>query len=347
MSLHIAASSTVARTTPSRHSALRTHATRRRGALLGWLLVALLGACGDGASKSPAACVGASCDLDAGTSSSRAQLDAGRRRDAAVAVATFEPEAGPGELLQARVQVNGANVSCGGCAVLIAQVQGGEAPYAYQWSDPTLSGPGPHMVCPTVPTSYSVIVTDDGEVIGGEFAKPAQEVEATGKVSCVEDAGADGLTGCFTNGQPDGGAPDPDAGVMCPDPSDAGIAFDFTTGAVGSVTVSSALPMPFKAGRQYEYNHDRLLPFTLSVGQGVTVDIYGAKEHCKPSEKLFSLVYDIFTWHQGYCFTPKEDYAYLIVAVHLDGVLFSWEFLTSGTACAGCSSTSINSTSAP
>lgn len=295
-------------------------------------------ACSDGARKSEPACDKEPCDIDAGASpASGVKVDAGRRRDSAVTAATFVSDAMAGEQLQARIQVNGASVRCGECAVLVAQVQGGVLPYAYEWSDPALSGPGPHMVCPKEPTTYSVIVTDDSELGGGEFGQAAQEVQATGKVSCVEDAGVDGLTGCWSGAGGDAGAPDPDAGVTCPEPGDAGVAIDIT-GAQGRVTVSSALPMPFKAGRPYEYNHDRLLPFTVSTGTGVTVDIYGAKEHCKPAEKLFSLVYDIFTWHQGYCFTPKEDYAYLIVAIRLDGVLFSWEFLTSGTVCAGCSS---------
>jgi hypothetical protein len=309
------------------------------GSALRWVVVlTVLAACSDGAHTNTPACKNNECGLDAAVHPSSVKPDAGRRRDGSVTAATFVAEAAAGQQLQARIQVNGASVRCGECAVLVAQVQGGVLPYTYEWSDPALSGAGPHMVCPKQPTTYSVIVTDESAVPSGEFAQAAQSVEAVGKVSCVEDAGIDGLTGCYAGGAGDGGIAESDASVTCGEPGDAGVAFDFTTGAQGTVTVSTALPMPFKAGRQYEYNHDRVLPFTVSIGTGVSVDIYGAREHCKPAEKLFSLVYDIFTWHQGYCFTPKEDYAYLIVAVHLDGVLFSWEFLTLGTACAGCSS---------
>jgi hypothetical protein len=269
-----------------------------------------------------------------------------------------------GDQLQARVQVNGANLSCGACAILIAQVQGGTAPYTYEWSDPTLHGPGPHMVCPNASTSYSVVVSDSSEVSSGEFGRPAQSLEATGMVNCVADAGA-GWTGCITYtaagaiplgltgdalGDASVGA---DAAVICPEPDDAGVTFDLTSGSRGDVTVSVGVPPEntFKAGRTYEYSHDRLLPLTLSLGDAVTVDLYGAKEHCKPAEKVATLVYDLFTWHQSYCFTPKEDYSYVIIQVHLNGALFSAEFLSIGSTCSGCSdpmgTTASTSTAAP
>ena len=105
--------------------------------------------------------------------------------------------------LSAHIQVNGSTISCGmGCAVLIAQAQGGKQPYAYSWSDPTLVGPGPHRVCPEEPAEYSVTVTDDSQVSTAEFAMPAQTAKAFGKVECLPsglDSGtATDFMGCTT-----------------------------------------------------------------------------------------------------------------------------------------------------
>jgi hypothetical protein len=294
------------------------------------LALALVTACSDGGgSEKPAtddsACI--DCNLDAGR-----PMDAGRR-DARPA----QPiQADAGQELRAQVQVNGANVTCGACSVVLVQAQGGVLPYKYEWSDPALKGPGPHMVCPNEPARYSVIVTDSAETLTGEFARPAESVEAVGETRCVPGDAGGGLQGCFAS------LTNADAGTDAAAPTcgDAGISFDLLTGAVGTVTVSTELGANgFKAGQTYEYSHDRLVPITLSLGEAVSVDVYGANEPCGMDEKMFTLTYDLFTWHQAFCFTPKKDYRYIIVAVHLNGAIFSWEFLASGTTCAGCSQT--------
>lgn len=294
-------------------------------------------ACSDGDAKSSSAdpaCAGDACGLDAGTATG---IDAGRRDAAPAPMRPFFPDSGTVSELQAKVQINGANTVCGSCSVVIAQAQGGVLPYKYAWNDPSLVGPGPHQVCPDGPRTYTVTVTDSAEVIGGEFAKPNDEVTASGETACiVGDAGA-GIQGCVTNVASDAGA-DSGTSITCSEPNDAGVTFDLTTGALGTVTVSTFMGgSAFKAGETYEYSHDRLIPLTLSVGEAVSVDVYGATEHCALQEKLFTLTYDIFTWHQSFCFTPKQDYSYLIVSIHLNGALFSWEFLTASTTCKGCS----------
>ncbi|MCB0396196.1 MAG: gliding motility-associated C-terminal domain-containing protein [Flavobacteriales bacterium] len=46
------------------------------------------------------------------------------------------------------------------CAMLDPKASKGTPPYTYTWDDPTLNGPGPHQVCPSVTTTYCVTVTD-------------------------------------------------------------------------------------------------------------------------------------------------------------------------------------------
>lgn len=74
--------------------------------------------------------------------------------------------------LQAHLQVEGADLTCGGCAVLVAQAAGGEPPYAYAWSDPALHGAGPVTVCPQESTHYEVTVTDSSGNGAGESVAP-------------------------------------------------------------------------------------------------------------------------------------------------------------------------------
>ncbi|MET0287855.1 MAG: hypothetical protein ABW352_25425 [Polyangiales bacterium] len=296
------------------------------------LLIALafLAACsdaGDTSRSTEPSCADDAC-LDGGA------LDASRR-DASPPQRPIQVDAAVTQELRAQIQVNGANTVCGTCSVILAQTQGGVLPYTYEWSDKALSGPGPHMVCPDQPTTYSVIITDSASTLTGEFARPSESVEAVGQTRCVAADASVGLTGCFSNIVPDAGV-DAAAGTTC---GDAGVSFDLTTGAQGTVTVSSDLGANgFKAGQSYEYSHDRLIPITLSLGEAVSVDVYGANEECGSEEKMFTLTYDLFTWHQAFCFTPKKDYRYLIVAIHLNGAIFSWEFLSASSTCAGCAS---------
>jgi disulfide oxidoreductase YuzD len=314
--------------------------------LLSCSLTLLVG-CSEGG-RPPPSCASGECGVDAGPSPAASTvLDAGRR-DAAVKKGSFvvTDASDPGEL-QARMVVNGANVACGSCAVLVVQAQGGKQPYKYEWSDPTLSGPGPQHVCPSAPTSYSVTVTDNSATSAGEFAQVAMEVEASGSVSCVPDAGVtDDLQGCITPtpivsdaGTEGGDAGSYGAGIQC---GDGGVAFDLDNGTTGDVTVSTKIAdafsnfSVFKAGHTYTYIADRFLPLVLSLNKPVLVDVYGAATHCALTDKLFTLQYDLLTWHQAFCFTPKVDYAYIVVAVHLNGVVFFFDLLDSASICSGC-----------
>jgi len=294
-----------------------------------------LAACSDG--HKDESCDESNCSIDAGgqpTTSTKPTKDGGVIREN-----PLTPDAASDEL-QAHLQVNGAHTQCGTCAVVLAQAQGGVLPYTYTWSDPTLVGPGPHMVCPSAPTEYSVVIADSTPTVSGEFATTTQQVEAKGSVDCVEDAGVAGeaLLGCESSSSTtpaDGGVTDMQ--MTCAEPGDAGVTFDFTMGARGTVTTSTRREKVFKAGQTYEYSQDRLLPLTLTTGDSIKVDVYSAKSHCSPLEKMFTLTWDIFTWHQSFCFTPKEDFQYVIIAVHLNGALFSWELVSGGTLCTGCS----------
>ena len=317
--------------------------------LVTWLTLACClwsTACSDG--PSTGRCAEGECALDAAANSAAAPPSTGRTngdrpataasKDGGVRFNPLTPDGGSGEL-EVHLQVNGARPPCGSCAVVLAQAQGGLQPYAYQWSDPSLSGPGPHKVCPDAPTTYTVTVTDSTPNTVGEFSSTAQVVAAMGAVDCVADAGVSGFAGCMSPYMQatsiDGETNAPDSSVTCPD--DAGVMFDLTTGAEGTVTVSTENPGGFKAGETYEYSHDRLLPFTVGYGDAITVDVSGGMEECVPQDKFFTIVYDSTTWHQSFCFTPKLPYRYLLVSVHLNGVLFSAELQSSGTICAGCS----------
>lgn len=229
--------------------------------------------------------------------------------------------------LDARIQVNGAMTPCGSCAVLIAQAFGGKQPYTYQWSDPTLSGPGPHRVCPDEPTEYSLTVTDASKVDGPEFQQPAMTVKTTGKVECTPatlDAGgptdfvgcqgmvvADGGTG-GTGGQP----------ITC------------ETGDGGYYSGTGMLPMPVLGGHTYTLNYDQLIP--IVVGEPVVVDVYGSNTPCVLEEKLTSWTLD-GSWHHPGCFTPTKDYDYVLIRVYVGFVLFYFDLLQSATFCSGCS----------
>jgi hypothetical protein len=312
-------------------------------------LLAFLAACSDGSGR----CRDQACAAQDPEPS--AEVDAGRTTKPPVDIPTYVLEAGvtvpitdPDAPLAVQLRVNGATTQCGACSVLVAQAMGGTAPYSYAWSDPSLSGPGPHRVCPTQPTTYSVRVTDDGERVFEGSTLPAKTAEATGDVMCTPpDADAGVALGCSTMvamGMPqvvseslDGAVfADTDAGQV--DCSDGGVSFDFTTGAVGTVTVSTRLEQAaFRAGQRYEYIVDRLVPFTLSLDQAIDVELWGGNDHCNLAEKFVGYKLDFLTWHQSTCFTPTQDYLYLLVVVKLNGAIFNWELLTSSTTCPGCS----------
>lgn len=56
--------------------------------------------------------------------------------------------------------VNSATICPGDCANITATISSGTPPYTYTWNPGTLSGAGPHNVCPAGTTTYYVTVTD-------------------------------------------------------------------------------------------------------------------------------------------------------------------------------------------
>ena len=237
--------------------------------------------------------------------------------------------------LSARIQVNGQNASCGACGTVLAQVQGGKKPYQYKWSDPTLEGPGPHSVCPSKTTTYSVEVTDSSERVSVELGAAAQTAQDSVEFACSEDAGIWG--GCYPPPPADAGAPAPQ---VCR-------TMTFKDPILGlelakDVPLSFASPIDegaFTPGKVYEFIYDQLL-LTVSFTTPVTVKIYGSDSPCG-TDQLFG------TWtldgrpHQGYCFTPEKAWHYTRVDVDIGDTLLYVDFIPAqGTLCRGCESPS-------
>jgi hypothetical protein len=247
-----------------------------------------------------------------------------------------------GDPLQARIQVNGPHTTCGTCSVLVAQVQGGVPPYSYAWSDPAFQGMASHEVCPTMPTRYTLTVTDSSGKSSGEITMPAQKVQVSASVDCVApstDAGtpAGALDGCRLTTTQHAEATDGGMGLDCP----ANVTSSGLEAVIdGGVEASHAgqLPGRLLAGHAYSFAYDRVLP--LSVGQPVTVDVYGsnAPDICTEGEKLFTMNLDgsLPAWDKTYCFTPAKDYSYIISNVSIQGVFFYNSVDFSGTLCTDC-----------
>lgn len=65
--------------------------------------------------------------------------------------------------LQVEVLTSDTNICVGQCVEIWAEVTGGEpATYSYAWSHGLPNSPGPHLVCPTSNTDYTVTVSDAG-----------------------------------------------------------------------------------------------------------------------------------------------------------------------------------------
>jgi hypothetical protein len=233
----------------------------------------------------------------------------------------FRGFADAGGALQAHLEVNGNDLPCGSCAVLVAQAAGGKQPYSYAWSDPSLSGPGPHTVCPTQATHYEVVVTDSSSMASGEIARSAETATAAADVTCEQpardagDAGDDDFAGCVSS---NGESPEP-----CSIDAGSGVA---------EVHSQRVLFTPV-AGNTYQFSYDQVLP--IAVGTAVTVDVYGAMAKCGTDQKLFTLVLD-GRWNQSYCFTASESFLYSTSVVRTAGSLVNFDFAVNGIDCAGC-----------
>jgi hypothetical protein len=136
--------------------------------------------------------VAAGCDSAGGT------LDVGSDqapRGSPVIAFDATTDAVPGGPLTVTLAQTAAG-SCGTCVQLTAQIEGGTAPYAFQWSPSTGGDGGTVQVCPTAPTAYSVTVTDssgrsDEFVTGPMSATASATVDGAGS-PCPQDAGFDG-----------------------------------------------------------------------------------------------------------------------------------------------------------
>jgi hypothetical protein len=293
------------------------------------------------AMSSPA-CGGSSSAITPAVDASTKPFDGVSADDAAIGNPAFSmgsPDGGGP--LQVHIQVNGGGATCGACAIVLAQVQGGVEPYTYAWSDPSWQGPGPFQLCPDKATPVSLAVTDSSAT-SGEVATADQSVKAATSVDCVASDGSappGDLNGCTAGaaaGTPEAGSSDAGTTECTANEVEAGVAWA-DGGAVASE--STLLPYTLHAGHTYSVSYDRLLPIVL--GQPVTVELYGATEPdvCKADQKLFTLNLDgsIFNWHQSYCFTPDQDYHYVITNVYVQGVLFFFNALSVSTLCDTCS----------
>ncbi len=101
------------------------------------------------------------------------------------------------------VSVNSATVCTGNCANITATPSGGTAPITYAWSTGGFTGAGPHNVCPTGTTTYTVTATDAGGITaiasGIVTVNPASPVNAGLDVSiCTGNSTTITATGAIT-----------------------------------------------------------------------------------------------------------------------------------------------------
>jgi hypothetical protein len=296
---------------------------------------ALLGACSAGSPATVGEVMPLGSDA-AGSYAPGANPDAGDNF-------TFTMRVDAGGPLEAHIQVNGGGAACGSCAVVVAQAQGGTQPYAYTWSDPSWNGPGPFTVCPTQDTPISVEVA--GAVTNsGEGTMSSAVVKASTTIDCVPSDGAAGsgvgpLNGCQAHATSsltaDGGTDD--SGVECKE-NEVDASAAWASGGV-AFSDSSMLPYTLLKGHTYQVSYDQLLP--IELGSAVLVDIYGATQAnvCSDDDLLFTLTLDgsISSWHQSHCFTPGQDYDYLVTNVHIQDVLGYFNPLSVSTLCDTCS----------
>jgi hypothetical protein len=198
--------------------------------------------------------------------------------DSGVGNAAFTAPSPDGGALEVHIQVNGGGNVCGQCAVVLAQVQGGTAPYTYTWSDPSWQGPGPFQLCPTTSTPVSLAVTDTSAGVG-ELPTADQTAQAATTVECVEaDAASppgelNGCTAGAVSGVPEAGTNDAGNFECTANEVEAGVAW-----ADGGAVASEATPLPytFRKGHTYSVSYDQLLP--IELGGPVMVDIYGSTQ---------------------------------------------------------------------
>ena len=253
-----------------------------------------------GGSSSGSSNIGGSSSAGSGAAGSRSSGGAGQ---------------GEPSQLSAVIEVSGEMRQCGSCALLFARASGGAMPYSYAWSDPQLTGAGPHQICPDAPTEYSVTVTDTAIASGNEFDRDAMVVDAEVELDCVndvpdggpdgganEDAGLPPIDGCYTLlDSLTGTAPAPESVQMCP--------------IEGSEIQASVFQLDRKlvAGERYEGILDLILPIPLS--EPGMMEIWGSSGDCKLEQKLgtWSTDLDLFNPRMSFCAQAEHDYTQLIM----------------------------------
>jgi hypothetical protein len=106
--------------------------------------------------------------------------------------AALEPgRAAPYGRLLLRLSADPTSICPGECSLLHATLQAGRPPYSWQWDHDLPAEPGPHRVCPSSTTTYSLEVTDTAAT-DLEFPSPAARGGASATVvvrSSCGDAG--------------------------------------------------------------------------------------------------------------------------------------------------------------
>ena len=258
---------------------------------------------------------------------------------------------GGGPLQLSLAVSGGEDRICGDCAIATANVTGGTTPYHYTWSDPALTGPGPHEVC--YPESRSLTLSvSDSSLAGPDDPSPAAMMQtASTTLSCTKaksDSGTE-LSGCkllldasiLSVLNPNG--PYVERVFGCPKlEGEARIPYDqfnaYVDASAEAPTFAGQgweVPEGLRAGKRYQLVFELLFPITL--GGSVQMELWGTREGCGLDEAL-SRVTLLGIDRQSWCFTPQHDYDKLVVKT-VDGSvppIFAVSFGVSSTVCSGC-----------
>jgi hypothetical protein len=249
--------------------------------------------------------------------------------DAGMDIETDAGSAGSATSLSVMLDVEPPIYACSGeCSTLVARVQGGKPPYVFMWSDERLVGPGPHRICPTTPTAYSLVVsagavsTDAGVVTVPQIAVATTPLLCLGAVVVGVDAGTP-KTGLSP-------------GTGCASPGSVNIGLTCQKNALGIASqLSYGLSMPLMAAMPYRLSFD-VSDLVRQLTTGLVADVYGANAPCAPLQLLGTLSVDATTTHQSFCATPEQAYAYIVITSRPDANALGL-VLTSGVlVCPGC-----------
>jgi hypothetical protein len=241
-------------------------------------------------------------------------------------IETDAGSAGSAAPLSVMLDVEPPIYACAGeCSTLVARVQGGKPPYVFIWSDKSLSGPGPHRICPTAPAAYSVVVSAGAASTDAGVVALPQIVGVATAVLCLGaalDAGA--------------AKPTTPPQTGCASPGSVNIGLGCQKDALGITTqLSYPLSMPLMAATPYRISFD-VSDLVRQLTTGLVADVYGANEPCVPSQLLGTLSADGTTTHQSFCATPEQAYPYIVITSRPEANALGLA-LTGGVAvCPGC-----------